>query len=93
MFICGLVCELLLWISSVFLWMIDYLFCGKKLINFRHICPGGYNDVPERARVDPGGRQPRVRALQPQAHHRAEHTAARRAAIAVRPAVAHTGQT
>lgn len=48
--------------------------------------------MPERARVDPGGRQPRVRALQPQAHHRAEHPAAGRAAVALRPAVAHTGQ-
>jgi hypothetical protein len=53
---------------------------------------GGHNDVPERARVDPGGGEPRVRALQPEAHHRAEHTAARRAALSLRPALAHTGQ-
>lgn len=55
------------------------------------LCAGGDHDVPERARVHPGGRQPRVRPLQPQALHRAEHPAARRAALALRPAVAHPG--
>lgn len=53
---------------------------------------GRYHDVPERARVDPGGRQPCVRPLQPQAQRGAEHPAARRAAVALRPAVAHPGQ-
>lgn len=44
--------------------------------------PGGYNDMPECARVDPSRRQPRVRSLQPQADYRTEHTAASRAAVA-----------
>lgn len=55
--------------------------------------PGGYNDVPERSRVHPGGGQPRVRALQPEANHRTEHTAACRFTLQIRPALAHTGQT
>lgn len=55
--------------------------------------PGGYNDVPERSRVHPGVGQPRVRALQPEANHRTEHTAACRFTLQIRPALAHTGQT
>lgn len=54
---------------------------------------GRYNDMPERSRVDPSSGQSSLRAVQPEAHHRAEHPVARCAAIAVRPALAHTRQT
>ena len=66
--------------------------CLLKINGLNCLLSGRYHDYAERARFNPGRRQPCLRPLQPQEKRRAEHSAARRSSVPLRSALAHPGQ-